>query len=72
MRRGEAWWAELPSPRGRSISSRRFTRPTNGFSKRAENHAHAVALHFWRHNFSRKQATLKTTSAVAAGIASGR
>ena len=51
------------------MGSRRFTRLTNGFSKRAENHAHAVALHFWHYNFSRKHATLKTTPAIAAGIA---
>ena len=52
------------------MGSRRFTRLTNGFSKRLENHAHAVALHFWHYNWSRKHATLKTTPAVAAGIAS--
>jgi IS1 family transposase len=51
------------------MGSRRFTRLTNGFSKRAENHAHAVALHFWNYNFARKHMTLKTTPAVAAGIA---
>jgi IS1 family transposase len=51
------------------MGSRRFTRLTNGFSKRAENHAAAVALHFWHYNFARKHATLKTTPAVAAGIA---
>jgi REP element-mobilizing transposase RayT len=52
------------------MGSRRFTRLTNAFSKRAENHAHAVALHFWHYNFARKHLTLKTTPAVAAGIAS--
>ncbi len=52
------------------MGSRRFTRLTNGFSKRAENHAHAVALHFWHYNFARKHKTLKTTPAVAAAIAS--
>jgi hypothetical protein len=34
------------------MSMRRFTRLTNGFSKKAENHAHAVALHFLHYNFA--------------------
>lgn len=51
------------------MGSRRFTRLTNGFSKKAENHAHAVALHYFYYNFCRKHLTLKTTPAVAAGIA---
>lgn len=51
------------------MSSRRFTRLTNGFSKKIENHAHAVALHYFYYNFCRKHMTLKTTPAVAAGIA---
>ena len=48
---------------------RRFTRLTNAFSKKVENHEHAVALHFFHYNFIRKHMTLKTTPAVAAGIA---
>lgn len=52
------------------MGSRRFTRLTNGFSKRIENHKHAVALHYWWFNFGRKHMTLKTTPAVAAGLAS--
>ncbi len=52
------------------MGSRRFTCLTNGFSKRLENHAHAVALHFWWYNFGPKHKTLKTTPAVASGIAS--
>jgi hypothetical protein len=52
------------------MSMRRFTRLTNGFSKKVENHEHAVALHFFHYNFIRKHQTLKTTPAVAAGIAS--
>jgi IS1 family transposase len=51
------------------MSMRRFTRLTNAFSKKVENHEHAVALHFFHYNFIRKHMTLKTTPAVAAGIA---
>ena len=51
------------------MGSRRFTRLTNGHSKKVENHEHAVALHFFHYNFIRKHMTLKTTPAVAAGIA---
>ena len=48
---------------------RRFTRLTNGFSKKAENHAHAVALYFLHYNFARIHKTLRVTPAMAAGIA---
>jgi hypothetical protein len=51
------------------MSMRRFTRLTNAFSKKLDNHAYAVALHFMYCNFVRKHQTLKTTPAVAAGIA---
>ena len=47
---------------------RRFTRLTNGFSKKVENHAHAVALHFAYYNFVKIHQTLKTTPAMAAGV----
>lgn len=50
------------------MSMRRFTRLTNAFSKKLENHACAIALHFMYYNFARKHQTLKTTPAVAAGI----
>lgn len=50
------------------MSMRRFTRLTNEFSKKLDNHAYAVALHFMYCNFVRKHQTLKTTPAVAAGI----
>ena len=57
------------------MSMRRFTRLTNGFSKKAENHAHAVSLHFMHYNFCRAHQTLtkaeggvKTTPAMAAGL----
>jgi len=47
---------------------RRFTRLTNGFSKKVENHAHAVALHFMHYNFAKIHKTLRVTPAMAAGI----
>jgi IS1 family transposase len=51
------------------MSMRRFTRLTNGFSKKIENHAAAVALYFMWYNFGRVHQTLKMTPAMAAGIA---
>ena len=58
------------------MSMRRFTRLTNAFSKKAENHAHAVSLHFMYYNYCRAHTTLtkaaggiKTTPAMAAGVA---
>jgi IS1 family transposase len=50
------------------ISMRRFTRLTNGFSKKAENHMHAVALHFLYYNFGRIHKTLRVTPAMQAGV----
>lgn len=50
------------------MSMRRFTRLTNAFSKKVENHAAAVALHFAHINFVRVHQTLKTTPAVKAGV----
>jgi IS1 family transposase len=51
------------------MGMRRFTRLTNGFSKKVENLGHAVALHFMHYNFVRRHMTLKATPAQAAGIA---
>lgn len=50
------------------MSMRRFTRLTNAFSKKIENHAAAVALHFIHYNFARIHKTLRITPAMAAGI----
>jgi IS1 family transposase len=50
------------------MSMRRFTRLTNAFSKRVENHAAAVSLHFFHYNFCRVHKALGTTPAVAAGV----
>lgn len=51
------------------MSMRRFTRLTNGFSMKIENHGHAVALHFMYYNFCRVHKTLRVTPAMEAGIA---
>ena len=50
------------------MSMRRFTRLTNGFSKKIENLGHAVALHFMFYNFGRIHKTLRVTPAMEAGI----
>ena len=50
------------------MSMRRFTRLTNAFSKKLENHGHMVTLHFLHYNFARVHKTLRITPAMAAGI----
>jgi hypothetical protein len=50
------------------MGMRRFTRLTNGFSKKIENHAYAVAIHFMHYNFCRVHKTLRVTPAMEAGL----
>jgi hypothetical protein len=50
------------------MSIRRFTRLTNAFSKKVENHAAAVALYFMWYNFGRIHQTLRVTPAMEAGV----
>jgi hypothetical protein len=47
---------------------RRFTRLTNGHSKKIDNHRHAVALHYMYYNFCKIHQTLRVTPAMEAGL----
>ena len=51
------------------MGMRRFTPLTNGFSKKIQNHAAMVAIHFIYYNFARIHKTLRVTPAMAAGLA---
>jgi len=51
------------------MSMRRFTRLTNAFSKKVENHKQSIAVHFMYYNFVRIHQTLRVTPAMAAGVA---
>ncbi len=50
------------------MGMRRFTRLTNGFSKKLENHLHMLSLYFVHYNFVRMHKTLRMTPAMAAGV----
>ena len=50
------------------MQMRRFTRLTNGFSKKVENHAYHVALRYMHYNFCRVHTTLRVTPAMEAGL----
>lgn len=50
------------------MSMRRFTRLTNGFSKKIDNHIHMLSLYFVHYNFCRIHKTLKVTPAMEAGL----
>jgi hypothetical protein len=51
------------------MGMRRFTRLTNAFSKKVENHAAMVAIHFLYYNFGRIHKTLRVTPAMQTGLA---
>jgi len=52
------------------MSMRRFSRLTNAFSKKIDNHMHAIALHFMYYNFGRIHKSLRVTPAMEAGVSS--
>jgi hypothetical protein len=50
------------------MGMRRFIRPTNAFSKKLDNHCHALAPYFMFYNFARIHKTLKVSPAMASGV----
>jgi hypothetical protein len=50
------------------MGMRRFTRLTNAFSKKLENHMHALSIYFMHYNFVRIHQTLRVTPAMASGV----
>jgi hypothetical protein len=50
------------------MSMKRVARLSNGFSKKVENHEHAVALHYMHYNFCRVHQSLRVTPAMEAGV----
>ncbi len=50
------------------MGMRRFTRLTNAFSKKLDNHLHALALYFFHYNFCRQHKTLRVSPAQQAGV----
>lgn len=54
------------------MSMRRFTRLTNAFSKKFDNHVHALSLYFVFYNFCRIHKTLRMSPAMAAGVTDRR
>ena len=50
------------------MGMRRFTRLTNGFSKKLANHEHAIAVHYMYYNFGLIHKTLRVTPAMEAGV----
>jgi hypothetical protein len=50
------------------MQMRRFTRLTNAFSKKFENHCHALALYFFWYNWTRQHKSLRVSPAMAAGL----
>jgi hypothetical protein len=50
------------------VGIRRFTRLTNAFSKKVENHVYALAIYFMHYNYVRIHQTLRVTPAMAAGV----
>jgi hypothetical protein len=50
------------------MGMRRFTRLTNAFSKKIENHMHALSIYFMHYNFVRIHQTLRVTPAMEAGV----